>query len=84
MLGAVALVHLVDVAQAPRHGGDVDRGVAAADHDDALADVLHAAVVEGLQERGGGDAVGRVGAFHRQRPAALRTQPEEHRVELGS
>ncbi len=83
VLGPVALVHLVDVAEAPGHGGDVDRGVAAADHDHALADMLHAAVVEGLQEGRGGDDVGRLGAVDRQRAAALRAQAQEHGVEAG-
>jgi hypothetical protein len=68
---------LVDVAQAAGHGGDVDRGVAAADHHHALADVLQAAVVEGLQEGGGGDHVGRLGAFHRQRPAGWAPRPRK-------
>jgi hypothetical protein len=81
-LRPVGLVHLVDMAQAARHGGDVDRGVAAADHHHALAHMLHAAVVEGLQEGGGGDDVGRPGALHRQRAAALCTHAQEDRVEL--
>ena len=74
-------MHLVDVAQAPRHGGHVDGRVAPADDDDAPAHMLHAAVVESLEESGGGDAVRRLRAFDRQRPAALRTQAEEHCVE---
>jgi len=76
-------MHLVDMAEPPRHGGDVDRGVAAADHDHTFAHVQHAAVVEGLQEGGGGDDVGRVAAFHRQGPAALRAQAQEDGIEVG-
>ncbi len=47
---SVGLV-VLDVAETARHGGDVDRGVAAADDHHALADVAHAAVVEGLAGR---------------------------------
>jgi hypothetical protein len=50
-------------AEAARDRGDVDRGVAAADDHDALADVLQAAVVEGAQEGGGGDHVGALSAL---------------------
>ena len=83
-LGEVGRLGVLDVAEAARDGGDVDRGVAAADHHHALADVAQAAVVEGLQERGGGHHVGRVAAGHRQRAAGLRAHAEEHRVELAS
>ena len=68
--------------EAPRDRRHVDRRVAAADDHDALADVLQPAVVERLQERRGGDDVGRVAAGHRQRPAGLRAHAEEHRVEV--
>ena len=46
--------------------------------------MAHAAVVEGLQEGGRGDAVGRLRSFDRQRPPGLRTQPQEHGVEIGA
>jgi hypothetical protein len=79
---AVGRLRVVDGAEAARHRGDVDRGVAAADHHHALADVLHAAVVEGAQEGGRGDHVGGVVAVAGQGPAALGAEAEEHRVEL--
>ena len=82
VLGAVAGVDLVDVAQATGHGGHVDGGVTAADHHHALAHVAQAAVVEGLEEGGGGHAVGCVGAFDRQCAARLGAHAEEHRVEI--
>ena len=50
MLRAVRLMHLVDVAEAACHGGDVDGRVAAADHHHALADMAQASVVERLEE----------------------------------
>ena len=81
---AVLLARLLDVAEAPRHGGDVDRGVAAADDHHALADMAHAAVVERLQERGRGDDVRRLVARAGQRAAGLGAEAEEHRVELGA
>jgi hypothetical protein len=70
------------VAEAARNGGDVHRGVAAAHHDHALADVLQAAVVEGLEEGRGGNDVGRCRTFGRQRAAGLGTEAEEDGVEV--
>ena len=68
------------VAQAAGNGCDVDRGIAAADDDDAVADVLQAAFVEGAQERDGGHAVGRFGAGNGQRPAGLGAHRHEDGV----
>ena len=81
---AILLARLFDVTQAPRHGGDVDRSVAAADHHHALAHMAHAAVVERLQKRGGGDDVRRLVARTGQCAAGLGAEAEEHRVELGA
>ena len=66
-LGEIRRLGMPDVAQAPRDRRDVDRRVTAADDDDVLADVAQPAVVEGLEERGGGDDVRRVAAGGRQR-----------------
>jgi hypothetical protein len=77
-------VGCVDVAQAPGHRGDVDRGVATTHHHHPFANVAKATVVEGLQKGGGGDAVGRVGPVHRQGASSLSTQAQEHRIELGA
>jgi hypothetical protein len=81
-------IDLVDMAEATRHGGDVHRGVAAADDHHAVADGLQAAVVEGLEEGGRGHDVGRgmVGrvAGERQGTAGLGAEAEEDRVVAGT
>ncbi len=78
----VGRLGVLDVAEAPRHGRDVDRRVAAADDHDALADMAQPPVVERPQERGGGDDVRRLGIGDRQRAAGLRPHAEEDRVEI--
>ena len=75
-------VGLADMAETARDRGDVDRGVAAADHDDAHRGREHPAAIEGVEEFDAGDAVLGVGAGNRQRPPLLRADRPEDRVEI--
>ena len=78
----VVRVGLADMAETARDRGDVDRGVAAADHDDAHRGREHPAAVERVEEVDAGDAILRVRAGDRQRPPLLRADRPEDRVEI--
>ena len=70
------------MAEAARHGGNVDGGVTAADHHHTPADMLQTPVVEGFQESGRGHHVRRFGIGDRQRASGLRTHAEKHRIKV--
>jgi hypothetical protein len=75
-------VDLVDVPQAARHGGHVDRGVAPAHHHHALAHVLQRPSLKAFRKAVAVTTLGASCAFNRQRRGRLRTQAQEHRVEI--
>ena len=76
----VMLVRLADMAETARHRSDVDRGVAAADHDDFFRCREKPAAVERIEEFDASDAIDRIASGNRQGPALLRADRPEHRV----